>query len=47
MAERKVMPVHFYKFEDLVSDPLKVLKGIFEFMLGVKDLEGTFAWKRI
>lgn len=47
VAERKVMPVHFYRFEDLVSDPLKVLKGIFEFMLGVKDLEGTFAWRRI
>ncbi len=46
-ADQKVLPVHFYKYEDMVSDPLKVLKGIFEFLMGIDNIEETYLWQRI
>jgi len=47
VAERKVVPVHFFRYEDMLTDPLGVLKGVFAFMLGIDDIEGTFIWHRI
>ena len=41
------IPVHFLRFEDLVSNPKETLTDLFKFMLGVESLEGTVAEDRI
>jgi hypothetical protein len=43
----KKNPVHFCRYEDLVTDPEKTLTEIFKFLLGLDDLEGTNVQKRI
>ena len=45
-AARRAVPVHFFRYEDMLSDPLGVLKGLLAFMLGVESVEGTFVWHR-
>ena len=39
--------VYFLRFEDLTSDPLTTLTGIFQYLLGVSSLEGTEIEHRI
>ena len=39
--------VYFLRFEDLTSDPLTTLTGIFQYLLGVSTLEGTEIENRI
>ena len=39
--------VYFLRFEDLTSDPLTTLTGIFKYLLGVSTLEGTEIEHRI
>lgn len=46
-ADSKQVPVYFFRYEDLISDPYNVLREIFEFMLGMDSMEGTFIEKRI
>ena len=46
-AKDKQVPVHIFRYEDLVSNPQKTLEGIFCFMLGVPSVEGTVLQKRI
>ena len=41
------MPVYFFRYEDLVTDPASVLSKMFAFVLGVPDIEGTFIEKRM
>ena len=43
----KEMPVYCYRFEDLISDQRKEMAGIYQFMLGLESIEGTFIEKRI
>ena len=46
-AERKDVPVLFLRFEDLVMNPEPELYKMMQFMLGIKDLTGTNAERRI
>ena len=41
------MPVFFFRFEDMTSDPYPVFKKMFEFIFGVETIEGTFIDHRI
>jgi hypothetical protein len=34
------MPLHFFRFEDVLVKPKEVLEDIFSFMLEVDDVEG-------
>ena len=47
IAQKQVIPVYFFRFEDLVADPTKVLKEIFEFTMDQESIEGTYLEKRI
>ena len=47
IAETKQAAVHFLRFEDLLTNPLPTLTQIFEFVLGVNSIEGTYIEKRI
>ena len=40
-------PIHFFRYEDLLSEPEETLKGIFRFSLKLDKVEGTYAEKRI
>ncbi len=46
-AEEQRIPVYFFRFEDLLNDPYPVFKQMFEFLLGVENIEGTFIDHRI
>jgi hypothetical protein len=46
-AEERKIPIHFLRYEDLVSNPSETLTSIFKFILGVDSLEGTVLQKRI
>lgn len=46
-AERRDVPILFLRFEDLSMNPEPELYKIMQFMLGVKDLTGTNAERRI
>ena len=46
-ADRRDVPILFLRFEDLVSNPEPELFKIMKLMLGVKDLTGTNAERRI
>ena len=39
--------VYFLRFEDLTSDPVTTLTGIFKYLLGVSTLEGSEIEQRI
>jgi len=41
------VPIYYFRFEDLISDPKKVLSEIFCIALGVESLEGTVMEQRI
>ena len=47
IAEEGTIPVHFFRFEDLSTNPEKVLREIFEFSLGVESIKDTYIEKRI
>ena len=46
-AREKRIPTFFFRFEDLLSEPYPVFKSMFEFLLGIENLEGTFIDHRI
>ena len=46
-AQEQKIPIFFFRFEDLVSEPYPVFKDMFEFLLGVENLEGTLINHRI
>ena len=46
MKKREV-PILFVRFEDLLMDPEPELRNIMRFILGMKDITGTNAERRI
>ena len=40
-------PLYIVRYEDLVLKPKETLMGLFAFLLGVEDLAGTNAERRI
>jgi hypothetical protein len=46
-AKSKKVPVYFFRFEDLMREPLPILSKIFSFSLGVPSIEGTIIERRI
>jgi hypothetical protein len=34
-------PVHFFRYEDLLDDPVKTMEDVFKFVLGVDSIEKT------
>jgi hypothetical protein len=40
-------PVYFFRYEDIISDPVKTLTGLFKFLLDVPSLEGTVVEEKI
>jgi hypothetical protein len=47
VARSKEVPVYFFRFEDLLSNPECELSKIFSVSLGVNDLSGTIIEQRI
>ena len=47
IAKNKKIPIYFFRYEDIVADPSKILREIFEFSLNVESLEGTYLKKRL
>ena len=45
--EDKTNPLYFVRYEDLVSNKKETLMGLFSFILGQKDLQGTNIERRI
>jgi hypothetical protein len=41
-GKEKNFPVHFVRFEDLISNKEEVLNGAMSFAFGVPDIEGTY-----
>jgi len=39
--------VHFFRFEDLITEPKQVLLDVFKFLYGVDTVEGTYLEQRI
>lgn len=37
------VPIHFVRFEELLSKPKETLEGVMQFLLDQKDLENTVA----
>ena len=46
-AREKKIPIYFFRFEDMISEPYPMFKSMFEFLLGLEDLEGTLIDHRI
>ena len=46
-ARESNIPVYFFRFEELLITPEPVLKDMFRFILGVRDIDGTIIEKRI
>jgi hypothetical protein len=46
-AEEKLCPIHFVRFEDLITNPYPVLKAMFEFVMDVESIDGTYLDYRI
>ena len=40
-AKELKMPLHFFRFEDVLTDPKQVLEETFAFMLEIETVEGT------
>ena len=47
IAEKGTIPVYFFRFEDLVTDPQRILTEVFQFVSDSDSLEGTYLEKRI
>ena len=43
----KEMPIYFFRYEDMITDPKSELSKIFAFSLGVPSVEGTVIEKQI
>ena len=39
---KDAVPLFYYRYEDLVTNPKKLLEEIFCFALGVESVEGTY-----
>ena len=46
-AKQQDVPILFFRFEDLLSDPQTTLSDIFSFALKVENIKGTVIEKRI
>ena len=46
-VEKRINPLYIVRYEDLVLKPKETLMGLFTFLLGVQDLTGTNAERRI
>lgn len=46
-AKERQVPILFVRFEDLVLDPEPELRNLLKFLLGIRDLTGTNAERRI
>ena len=46
-AEERRVPVFFFRFEDMQSNPYPLFKSMFEFIFGLENIEGTFIDHRI
>ena len=46
-AKSRSVPTYFVRFEDLVANPEPELNNVMKFLLGVSDLTGTNAERRI
>jgi hypothetical protein len=40
-SQTSEVPIYYFRFEDIISDPKSVLTEIFSMVLGVPSLEGT------
>ena len=40
-SEKIGMPLHFFRFEDVLMNPQNVLDDIFGFMLEIENVDGT------
>jgi hypothetical protein len=40
-------PIYFFRYEDLIADPRKILQEMVSFLIGEPDLKGTVAERRI
>ena len=47
MAENSDKLVYFFRFEDVLTEPKRVLTELFTFILGVESIEGTVMEQRI
>lgn len=41
IKDKENVPIHFFRYEDLVMEPEKTLSDIFCFILGVESIEET------
>lgn len=41
------IPIYFFRFEDLIMNPYQITREVFQFILGVKTIEGTYIDHRI
>jgi hypothetical protein len=46
-ASNPKTPIYFFRFEDVLADPLTELTNLYKFMLGMESLEGTVIEQRI
>jgi hypothetical protein len=46
-ADSRQLPVYFFRYEDLISNPEQILREVLEFMLGVESIEGMYIEQRL
>jgi hypothetical protein len=42
-----MVPVHFVRYEDLITSPAEIYGDLFRFLLDLDDIEGTNVQQRI
>ena len=47
LAKQRRIPILFLRFEDMLMDPEPQLRNIMRFLLGIDDLNGTNAERRV
>ena len=47
LVDKELNPVHFLRFEDLLTDPVGELEGVMKFLLAEPTLEGMNVQRRI
>ena len=47
LVDKKLNPVYFLRFEDLIADPAKELDGVMRFLMAEPTLDGMIVQKRI
>lgn len=46
-SQKSAIPVYFFRFEDLITNPYQITKEVFAFVLGVPSIEDTYLDYRI